>query len=671
VTDENLFEKNAAYFIDAFPAVADTVKKHSNPYSKIVMEKGHAIDVDLGTSRLYKVPVNQFVNAQIKEFMAKPERIVLNGPEGAYLASGVSIWAMKFMQEYLTVQKKIEKVPPNPAGYVGYLIIVGLGLGVHLEKIVQKTAPRHIIISEPVGEFVRHSMNVVDWKKLIRKWEKAGRTVHFVLGDNPDSVVEEIIGVIRGFGVPLIDGSYFFMHYNSAVNHQILFRFREKIPFEVVSRGFFEDEIIMIENAAGNLIYNDFQFLDGNPCMRREEPAFIVASGPSIDNCIETIKKWEDRAVIFSSGSSLQILLHHGIIPDYHVELENVPEVVDMLEHILDLNREKFPSGKFDDIKLIASLTVNAKVLPMFDSGYLFFRDSVSSSYVFGDGFRVLKGIAPNVSNTSLGVAAVMGFYNVYFFGADCGYRSRNYHHSKNTAYYTSEEFGGGRGSTELEKPSAYTYPGNFGGIVHTDLLLDWNRQLLEQMLRIYRMSAYNCSDGVRIEGARPMLPETCKLDSDILDKKFLTGAITKSLPLWRAREFFETHEISKHIREIKELYRDYNGFMKEIISDCDDFEPFYKNLIDFIEEKDQAYSGVQRLIAGSASAIPKVALFYVNRLEDEKDRTDALRAFLKEFMRIIDEMFEQTFQLFLKISEQDLNLAIEPHLQDWKKIKK
>ena len=33
-------------------------------------------------------------------------------------------------------QKKIKEVPPNPAGYVGYLIIVGLGLGLHLEKIV-------------------------------------------------------------------------------------------------------------------------------------------------------------------------------------------------------------------------------------------------------------------------------------------------------------------------------------------------------------------------------------------------------------------------------------------------------------------------------------------------------------------------------------------------------
>ena len=74
MTNEKLLEKNLAYFNEAFPSVANTVKKHSNPYSKIVFEDGQAIDIDLGTSRLYKTPVTQFVHAQIKNFMEKPEK---------------------------------------------------------------------------------------------------------------------------------------------------------------------------------------------------------------------------------------------------------------------------------------------------------------------------------------------------------------------------------------------------------------------------------------------------------------------------------------------------------------------------------------------------------------------------------------------------------------------
>ena len=54
----------------------------------------------------------------------------------------------------LTVEKNIQEVPGNPTAYIGYLIILGIGLGSHIEKLVKKTGPRHIIISEPVGEFV-------------------------------------------------------------------------------------------------------------------------------------------------------------------------------------------------------------------------------------------------------------------------------------------------------------------------------------------------------------------------------------------------------------------------------------------------------------------------------------------------------------------------------------
>ena len=180
-------------------------------------------------------------------------------------------------------------------------------------------------------------------------------------------------------------------------------------------------------------------------------------------------------------------------------------------------------------------------------------------------------------------------------------------------------------------------------------------------------MNAFNCSDGVKIEGARPLLPKACNINSLSLEKESIVDSITAELPLLRAKEFFKTHEMTKHLSELIELRRDYMDFMDNILLNYNDFEPFYKDLIDFLEEKDRAYSGIQRLMAGSVSAIPKVALFYVNRLEKEQDRLDALKAFFKEFLRIIEEMFDKTLQLFLKIAEKDLNLEIGPHLREWK----
>lgn len=659
-------DKSITFIKERFPELAASLPSGQGLHSKVVYADGAPVNIDFDAGTLYAEDMSGYVDKQIETFVERPERIILNGPEGCFLQSGVSIWALKGIQHSIILKQGITEVPLSPSGFVGYLIVLGVGIGDHIEKLVKKFNPRHIVIVEPIPEFYLHSFGIYDWQEMIEGWESLGKTVDFVLGDDPDALCQGIINKVREYGIPLIDGSYLYTHYNSWVNQETRFKFREKIPYEVVSRGFYEDEIIMVENAAGNLIHNDFRFLSSDAKMRREEPAFIVASGPSIDQSIEAIKKYQGKAVVFSSGSSLQILLHHGIIPDYHVELENVPAVVDMLEHILELNVDKFPNGKFEGIQLIGSITVNKDVPPMFDDSYLFFRDSVSSSYIFARGFKHISGVGPNVSNTSLTCAAMLGFHKIYFFGADCGYRHRDYHHSKNTAYYTSKKFGGGSGSTENAVPEKFSYPGNFGGIVHTDLLLDWNRQLLEQILRIFRVTAFNCSDGVKIEGASPLVSRALNLKGPDLDKKKLVEEIRDSLLSVPAGSYFETNAVDEHLRQIKDLRAEYAAFHETQIEERPDFEEFYLRLIHFVEAKDVEYKGVQRMVSGSIYAIPKIALFYLNRIKDEADRDEVYADFLVEFARITEFMFEEIFKQFVRLLTEELKLELSPELLHW-----
>lgn len=664
-----LLDKNLTFIKDRFSQLATSLPSKDTLQSSIVYDGDKPVNIEFESGSLYNDDAVEFVDKQIETFLACPERIILNGPEGCYLQSGVSIWALKFLHKRLMEDQGIKEVPLSPTGFVGYLIVLGVGIGDHIEKLVDELNPRHIIVVEPIPEFYLHSFEVHDWQAMIEKWEGQDKTIDFVLGSDPKKLSDGIIQHVRKYGIPLIDGSYLYIHYNSWINQETRFKFRESIPYEVVSRGFFEDEIIMVENAAGNLIKNDFRFLDAEAKLRRDEPAFIVASGPSIDKSIDAIRAHQGKAVVFSSGSSLQILLHHGIIPDYHVELENVPAVVDMLGHILELNTDKFPNGKFDGIQLIGSITVNPDVPPMFDDTYLFFRDSVSSSYILAPDFKYISGVGPNVSNTSLTCAAMLGFHKVYFFGADCGYRQRDYHHSKNTAYYTSKKFGGGSGSTDQPVPEKFSFPGNFGGLVHTDLLLDWNRQLLEQILRIFRISAFNCSDGVKIEGAAPLVARSIALRDDDLNKKQVVEDIRASLPFVAAGSFFADRDIIEHVRQIKDLRAEYVTFFDEQIKEANDFEKFYANLIRFVEERDAEYKGVQRMVSGSVYAIPKIALFYLNRIKKDSDRDEVFEAFLLEFARITDFMCEEVFNLFVKLITEELELNLESDLRQWEPL--
>ena len=49
----------------------------------------------------------------------------------------------------------------------------------------------------------------------------------------------------------------------------------------------------------------------------KDIPAVVCGAGPSLDRELETIKKWQHKAIILASNSTLKTLLANGIIPDY------------------------------------------------------------------------------------------------------------------------------------------------------------------------------------------------------------------------------------------------------------------------------------------------------------------------------------------------------------------
>ena len=104
----------------------------------------------------------------------------------------------------------------------------------------------------------------------------------------------------------------------------------------------------------------------------------IVGAGPSLDEGLETLQRIRDRVVLFSCGTALRPLLRNGIVPDFHCELENVPEVHGVIA------RGRGNTAISSQITLIASATVDPRVPPLFGETIFFFRDSVSSTEILG-----------------------------------------------------------------------------------------------------------------------------------------------------------------------------------------------------------------------------------------------------------------------------------------------
>ena len=206
--------------------------------------------------------------------------------------------------------------------------VFGVGLGYHVPDLVRRNVARHLVLVEPVPEFLLHSMQAVDWSRVFADARKKGMTIHFLVGRNPTRAVEGIEWLIQQRGSTFLDGSYAYPHYHSWNLREGRSLLNERIKVFYLSSGFFEDEILMMQNTYGNLRQRPFHLVDRRARIGRRIPAFVVGSGPSLDKDLPYIKKWRDRVIICSCGTSLGILLKNGIRPDLHIENENTLPLV-------------------------------------------------------------------------------------------------------------------------------------------------------------------------------------------------------------------------------------------------------------------------------------------------------------------------------------------------------
>jgi hypothetical protein len=362
-----------------------------------------------------------------------------------------------------------------------------------------------------------------------------------------------------------------------------------------------------------------------------------------VDNDIEFIKKWRDHVVVFSGGSSLQILLAHDIIPDYHVELENVVQVWDFLQHILELNTDKFPDGRFTGIKLIASVTLNPRVTPLFDEAYYFFRDSVSSSICFADKIPLMSAIGPNVANTIVAVAARLGFRHIYMFGMDCGWRNGESHHSKDTAYYTHKEF-------KTEKVEGdYTFPVNFGGTIQSTMILGWTRDMLEEKVIKFRLKAYNCSDGALIKGAVPKLSETIDLPGPPLERDKVHQRVRDDATYLEHGTYLATFDFDRVVTELETYEKLIEEVCDRALVEKEEFRWMLRRLTELHQKhNDSNYRYAYSVLQGPTFGMAKTGCVFLNRIEDPVKRRLVFEDFVAEYRAIHKEMIEETRAIFV-----------------------
>ena len=165
-------------------------------------------------------------------------------------------------------------------------------------------------------------------------------------------------------------------------------------------------------------------------------------------------------------------------------------------------------------------------VVDLFSDTFLFHRELLSSTRMFGEGFSPVVGTGPFSANTAVAAATVMGFRNMYLFGCDCGSVDKDQHHARNTVYHTRDGHASGHAATPIPLPA------NFGGQAWSNSYFLWSRWVFESMISQIGITAVNCSDGVAITGADPVRPETLKMTTPSLDKQKILNSLKNACAL-------------------------------------------------------------------------------------------------------------------------------------------
>ena len=550
-----LFAKNMNYFYKNIPGFYNLIKNIKTRRFKIITENGFNIYDTETKTYFYPFENGKHLMQQVSELYANNPmkndlwyKYFLFKDLPHYDESKLKITS-KICNEIVSYTKQTENFTNDyyyDRQFLYTTTIFGLGSGLHLEYLTQKYEFQSLFVYEPEPEFFAISCYFVDYERI---YEKLGdRFYLFIKGNIDTKVLKRFYDtrIVTSNFLRLEFTTYDSPHIQNAKNEFHLAHISNKRGW-----GSFEDEIVGFKNHLKNINKNIPILTKTN---KLDVPICVIANGASLNNEIEWIKKNQNNMIVVSVGTSIRPLLKAGIHSDFHIEIERMPKLVEILRPSL----EKY-KGYFVGASVIDSRHFKIAKKPL-----MFVRDASSTT---GISNFYLKFCSPMVGNTGFSFGVHFSD-EVYMVGFDVGFKKNKRVHAEGSFYDDRDD-----------KEEGFPVRGNLSKDIYSNDLLNLSRQSLEMAIAITRpKKVYNLSDGAYIHGATP------KRSKDVRLRK-----ITKPKYIKKIVKNFK-------IDKIKLL--DYSGFLelyKNKVIELLDKEPKNKqeltSIIDLVNDYTLAFA--------------------------------------------------------------------------------
>lgn len=564
------FHKNVNYLSLYYPQLLQMLTIPQNAISINIDHEGR-VDAIVGSLMVYGGDAYRKSLEQFKRFEELPVRLLPPLTIKGYTED--TLISQRFGKRICELTGYTINTPQHPVeDYMSTLMVVGLGFGFHLQMLLERYYVQNLMIVD-IPLFAHLSLYTLDWEKLIQTYSQPDRRMIVLISDdflNPERVdakLQEITTLINSTTPAIFYWGYYFEHLN--YNPPLLIKewLSKHTTIMDFFKGFFDDELWSLEWTLEK-IYKKIPLFYGGHKVPEGSIAFVVGAGPSLDESMEKLFEYKDRAVIFSCGSAITALERVGLVPDYHIEIERTKATYDMLSEV---NR-----AFLKKTTLIANNPLWTDCFDLFKEGYMYRKlNDTGSSLLDNTGAPFIWNTGPTVTASGVAIAADLGFGEIYLFGVDLGSRDPQKHHSKATNYY-KEDSVLSRQAPELNIP----YPANFGGIAYTNNWFAWTAQSIEATIRRKKIRVYNTSDGIKIEGAIPLRHQDVRIEK-VQNKPILKSIIKKNF-----RNDYINHINLDSVQEM--LNRQFTSLILNISSlakrDYFDMKDVGKSILDFSE---------------------------------------------------------------------------------------
>lgn len=498
-----LYEKNISYLQKSHPTLYEKIQNYNLLIAQNEYEENFALEYldeyfdvqEIKTGAfLYGKNSLEFSNALTQKVDLKTtggvfsslmnmgfiDEKLANELENAPLHFHGGLWAnakiianhCKITNEYLKQYKKF--------------MFLNIGLGLHVQSIIQKLHCEYAFIKEENFEIFRLSLFVCDYENISQSCK-----LFFSIGSNPDEmkIFQNFLSVKYEYNF-YIKFLPFFEDYDNilqTLQHYNLSQDYVSYPYNALLLKMIKAPFYLSQNKPFlNLLP------DKLTCIFKNKPVLILASGPSSSKYLNELLSIKDKFTIISPISNLKFLQQNNITPDIIAHIDPQEDIIENLLNGVEIER-------FKDCICLFSASVPQKLVQNFQNSFF-----IANEYTHKVGFGYLG--APSIGEYLYALMLLLGANEIYLLGVDLALDSQTLQTHTSSHAFTSQPKVVQNTSNLHINDSVFYVKGNFENQVPTLSKFKMSIDQFEVFTNFYKktQNVYNLSDGAYLEGAKP-----------------------------------------------------------------------------------------------------------------------------------------------------------------------